>query len=108
VLDPEPAAVQEIGLEGFPARTPASRKGSGKQCLDVTVVDPDTEPMHGTMPKHVGKGERPLIADQEHAPIGLVRLPEAVIGIVDKDGLPALDQRLHHVPECFVVEIGRE
>jgi hypothetical protein len=59
------------------------------------------------MPKDVGKGERPLIADQEHASIGLVRRPEVVIGIVDKDGLPALDQRLHDVPECFVIEIGR-
>jgi hypothetical protein len=80
VLDPESAAVDQIGLEGFLACTPAPRKGPGDQGFDVTVVDPDTEPMRSTMPKDVGKGKRPLVAGQEHTSVGLVRVAEVVIG----------------------------
>ena len=44
--------------------------------------------MCGTVPKDVGEGVWPLITDQEHALIGLVRVAEVVISIVDETACP--------------------
>jgi hypothetical protein len=59
--------------------------------------------MRGTVPEDVGKCVRTFVADQEHAPVGLIGIAQPILGIVDGHGLPALGQRLHNALERFVI-----
>jgi hypothetical protein len=74
----------------------------------VAVVDPDAKPFRGAVSEDVAECVRTLVANQEHALVGLVCVAEVVTGIVDADGLPALGQRLLDVAKRLAIWISRE
>ena len=89
VVDPEPAAIDQIGLEGLAGHAPSPGQGSGKEGLDIVVIDPHAKPVPVRMADDVGEGKGTVVVPQEHALIGLVGVPEIVLGIEDRHGLPA-------------------
>jgi hypothetical protein len=108
VVDPEPAAIDQIGLEGLTGHAPSPRQGSGDKGLDVIVFNPHPKPVPVRVAEDPGEGKRTLVVPQEHALIGFVGVPEIVLGIEDGHGLPALCERLHKAVEAFVIGIERE
>ena len=88
VVDPEPAAIDKIGLEGLAGQAPSPGQGSGKEGLDIPVIDPNAKPVPVRVAGDVGEGEGTVVVAQEHALIGLVGVPEVVLGIEDGHGLP--------------------
>jgi hypothetical protein len=105
VIDPEPSAVDQIGLKGFAGHAPAPWQRPGNEGFYVIIIDPDTKPAAVRVAKNASEGEGTLIVSQEHAAVGLVRVPEIVIRIEDRDRLSAFGEGLHEGAERLIVEI---
>jgi hypothetical protein len=108
VIDPEPAAIDQIGLNRLAGHAPAPRQGSGDEGLNVIVIEPHPKPVPKGVAEDGSEGERPVIVAQEHAMIGLVGVPEIVLGIADGNRLPAFREGLHKATEGFVIRLERE
>jgi hypothetical protein len=104
VVDPKPPAIHQVSLERFAGHTPAPGQGSDDEGLDIIVVNPHSKTVPVCMAKNLGEGEWAIIVPEEHALVGLVGIPQVVLGIKERHCLPAFRQGLHKASECLIVD----
>jgi hypothetical protein len=105
LVHPQPAAIQKVRFERPAGHSPAPRQRSGNQGFDIAPIDLGANPMPGAIPEDLDEGERALVPSQKNVPVCLIGVPEAVLGIVDGNGLTTRRQRLEQAAESFIVEI---
>jgi len=108
MVDPEPAAIHQIGLEGLTAHAPSPGQGSGQEGLNISAVDPNATPVPVCVTGDLSEGKRTLVVAEEHALVGLVGVPEVVLSIEDGHGLTTFREGLHKETEGFVIGVRRE
>ena len=108
MIHPEPAAIDEVGLEGLARSHPAPGEGPGDEGVDIAIIDPDPKAVRVGVAKDIRKRERALIVAQEQVLVGLVGKPQPVFGVVEANRLPAFGQRLHQMAEHVIVEISNK
>src|SRR3954451_19514490 len=105
MIHPEPAAVDEIRLEGLARNNPASGEGPGNEGFHIATIDPYPTSVLMRVTKDIREGERALVVSQEHVLVSLIGIPKPVVRIVETNRLSAFGQCLHQMAKHVVVQI---